>query len=194
MAPGHILIVDDDAEFRLALSELLGTAGYLATAVPDVEQALLELRRQAFHVVLCDLQLPGRSGLFLISELHCSYPAIAPVLISGCGSVRSAVTAMKRGAVEVLAKPIHPKRLLALLERLLAGTATSNVAAASTLPLPSSPAPLTIAIGTRMEAAEREIILRTLAAYEGNKTLTASVLGISRRSIYNKLAGYAGVG
>src|SRR5690606_6363005 len=70
-------------------------------------------------LVLCDLQLPGKNGIALIKTMRDACPATQFVLITGHGSIRSAVTALKRGACEYMTKPVKPKRLLALVGALL---------------------------------------------------------------------------
>jgi DNA-binding NtrC family response regulator len=70
--------------------------------------------------VLTDLQLPGRNGISLIKTLHEMCPETKTVLITAHGSIRSAVTALKRGAVEYMTKPIKPRRLMALIHALTA--------------------------------------------------------------------------
>jgi DNA-binding NtrC family response regulator len=120
MAGAKILIVDDDAHLLEALRELLASAGYEVTSAASAEEALDRCRADTFHVVLCDLHLPGRNGISLIKALREACPSTATVLITAHGTVRAAVTAVKRGAVEYMAKPIKPKRLLALCASLTA--------------------------------------------------------------------------
>jgi DNA-binding NtrC family response regulator len=115
-----ILAVDDDANLVRALVELLNGEGYQATAALDAEEALEKCRQETFHLVLTDLQLPGRNGISLIKTLHEMCPETKTVLITAHGSIRSAVTALKRGAVEYMTKPIKPRRLLALIGALTA--------------------------------------------------------------------------
>jgi DNA-binding NtrC family response regulator len=116
----NVLIVDDDAHFTRALAELLGNHGYQVTTALSAEEALDRCRATTFHLVLCDLQLPGRNGISLLKTLREACPSTATVLITGHGSIRSAVTALKRGAVEYVTKPVKPKRLLALCAALTA--------------------------------------------------------------------------
>jgi DNA-binding NtrC family response regulator len=115
-----ILIVDDDERLASALEQLLQVEGYEAATALSAEQALERLRGDSYHLVLSDLQLPGRNGISLIKTLHEACPDTKAVLITGHGSVRTAVTALKRGAVEYMAKPIKPRRLLALIRALVA--------------------------------------------------------------------------
>ncbi len=118
--PSKILVVDDDAHLVQALDELLTAEGYEVRQALSAEQALEScLREETFHLVLCDLQLPGRNGISLIRTVRESCPDTACVLITGHGTIRSAVTALKRGAIEYMTKPLKPKRLLALCRALL---------------------------------------------------------------------------
>ena len=103
-----------------ALEQLLNLEGYQASVALSAEAALERFRTETFHLVLTDLQLPGRNGISLIKTLHETCPETKAVLITGHGSVRTAVTALKRGAVEYMAKPIKPRRLLALIRALTA--------------------------------------------------------------------------
>ena len=118
MSRAKVLIVDDDTVLLRALDELLTAEGYAVRTAQSVEDALELLREATFHLVLCDLQLPGRNGISLVKTIHENCPATASVLMTGHGSVRTAVTALKRGAVEYLAKPIKPRRLLTLCRAL----------------------------------------------------------------------------
>jgi len=115
-----VLVVDDDVPLTRALSELLGQEGYEVTTATSAEEALERVREDSFHLVLTDLQLPGRNGISLIKALNEACPDTKSVLVTGHGSVRTAVTALKRGAVEYIAKPIKPRRLIALIQALTA--------------------------------------------------------------------------
>jgi len=115
-----LLVVDDDEALLAALSELLGGEGYEVATAATAEDALDRLRDDTYHLVLCDLQLPGKNGIALVRAIHDACPATPVVLITGHGSIRSAVTALKRGAAEYMTKPIKPNRLLALCASLTA--------------------------------------------------------------------------
>jgi DNA-binding NtrC family response regulator len=111
----RILVVDDDVHLGRALHELLTQAGFETTVAHSAEEALDRLREQTFHLVLTDLQLPGRNGISLIKTISEACPETKCVLITAHGSTRTAVTALKRGAVEYVQKPIKPRRLLAMV-------------------------------------------------------------------------------
>ncbi len=116
----HVLVVDDDTELLTTMAQLLGAEGYLVATAATAEDALDRFRSETFHLVLTDLQLPGKNGIALIKAVGDASPATRTVLITGHGSIRSAVLALKRGATEYLTKPIKPKRLLALCAQLTA--------------------------------------------------------------------------
>jgi DNA-binding NtrC family response regulator len=120
MSDAKILIVDDDANLLRTLRELLEANAYIVTTAGSAEEALECCHHDTFHLVLCDLQLPGKNGISLIKTLHDACPSTPAVLITGHGSIRSAVTALKRGAVEYVTKPVKPKRLLQLVAQLTA--------------------------------------------------------------------------
>jgi DNA-binding NtrC family response regulator len=193
-----ILIIDDDESQRVALGELLEPEGFAVSTAITAEEGLERCRTERFDVVLCDLHLPGRSGLWLVGALGEAQPEVASVLVTGQGSTRIAMTALRRGAVEYLTKPVRPRRLLALCRALVAGrgdrlrlrSVRPDEAVGDATDDDSPRDYIRIPVGTRIDAVEREVILRTLAAKAGNKTAAAEALGISRRSIYNKLAEY----
>jgi DNA-binding NtrC family response regulator len=116
----RILVVDDDQHLNESLVELFASEGFATDGALSAEEALARCRGQTYHLVLCDLQLPGRNGLSLIRILRDACPATQMILITGHGTIRAAVTALKRGAVEFMLKPVRPKRLLAVVRALLA--------------------------------------------------------------------------
>ena len=120
MPNAKVLVVDDDAHLLDVLVDLLRGAGYEAEGVLSAEDALDRFRETTYHLVLCDLQLPGRNGISLIRTLREACPATQMILITGHGTIRAAVTALKRGAVEFMLKPVKPRRLLAVVRALLA--------------------------------------------------------------------------
>ena len=119
MRPGSILIVEDDESLRRVTQTQLETAGYDVTAVIDVAQALAALQRGHRDLVICDLNLPGPSGLELLRVARPQYPDTTFVMVTAYGTVKSAVDAMKLGAYDYLTKPVHPYELRALVNRVL---------------------------------------------------------------------------
>jgi cyclic di-GMP phosphodiesterase len=106
-----VLVVDDDRQVQDALVRLLESRGYETARAGDAETARACIREEAFHVVLCDIRLPGQSGLELARELAVDERAIAVVMISGIGDHEIAETAIEIGAYDYVAKPFTPSEV-----------------------------------------------------------------------------------
>jgi len=117
----RILIVDDDATFRLTTGALLEADGHQVDAAADGQQAVERLRERQFDLLLVDLRMPGIDGLGLVEALRLWGHGIPILMISGFGTVDSAVRALHLGADDFLLKPVEPDVLSArvgdLLER-----------------------------------------------------------------------------
>ena len=98
----HILVVDDEAEIRSSLEEILREEGYGVAGAADADEAMVLLRDTPYDVVLLDIWLPGRDGLDLLAELRDFSPEMRPevVIISGHGTIEAAVKATKLGAYD----------------------------------------------------------------------------------------------
>src|SRR5262245_9609802 len=83
----RVLVVDDDPALLSALCELLSGEGYEVASAPTAEEALVRFQTETYHLVLCDLQLPGKNGIALIRALKETCPATQLVLITGHGSI-----------------------------------------------------------------------------------------------------------
>jgi DNA-binding response OmpR family regulator len=116
----RILVVDDDKQVREYLSNMLMNVGGFSVEVTETAEGALEkIRSAAFDLVLVDLKLPDMDGLQLITEIVNFKPETLTVLITGHGSIDSAVEAMKRGASDYLTKPFDLDDTLARLRRVL---------------------------------------------------------------------------
>ena len=117
----RILIVDDDATFRLTTGALLQADGHEVDSAPDGQQAVERLRDKQFDLLLVDLRMPGIDGLGLVEALRLWGHGVPILMISGFGTVDSAVRALHLGADDFLLKPVEPDVLSArvgdLLER-----------------------------------------------------------------------------
>lgn len=119
MKKAHILLVDDDATFRLVTRDLLAEEGYAVDAAASIAEAQQQIAGGRYDLVLCDLVMEKESGLDLLRELT-TMPLRPPVLmITGFASVDSAVEAMKTGAEDYLTKPCSNDALLLKIERTL---------------------------------------------------------------------------
>lgn len=113
------LVVDDDRSVRTALKVNLSKAGYDVTLASSVPEALEALRTASFDILLTDMKMPGQTGMDLLYEVRTHWPDTRVVLMTGFGSVKDAVAAMKAGASDYVIKPIEKEELLLLLERAL---------------------------------------------------------------------------
>jgi len=111
-----VLIVDDESEIRSALQGVLEDEGYKALLAESGEECLETLRRKAVDVVLLDIWLPGMDGLDTLERIveHEDPPEV--IMISGHGSIESAVRATKLGAFDFLEKPLSIDRTLIVLK------------------------------------------------------------------------------
>ena len=119
---GRLLVVEDKESLRRLLVTALSEEGYEVTGVGDVAGARARLAEGPFAAVLSDLKLPDGSGLDVLAAARASAPAAPVIVLTGFGSVATAVEAMKRGAYDFLEKPVEIDDLARLLERAL-GTA-----------------------------------------------------------------------
>lgn len=106
-----ILVVDDDANERQGLAELLSGWGYQSEAAEGGEQALARMAAFEPAVVISDLRMPGMSGMELLKRLREARPDAALIMLTGQGTIEEAVEATKLGAFNFLEKPVDAKRL-----------------------------------------------------------------------------------
>jgi DNA-binding NtrC family response regulator len=113
--PPRALVVDDDATFQSALSDLVREEGFTVTTASTLAQARTALAAEPPDVVLLDLNLPDGTGIDLLREREGGSSEPEFVLITGNGTVDSAVDALKHGAADYLTKPADMHRLRAVL-------------------------------------------------------------------------------
>ncbi len=103
----HILLVDDEAGLREVIAERLRDEGYAVSAAETGERAVELLTDFAYDIVITDLRLPGLDGNAVLDFAFTHYPNIIAIVITGYGTVRHAVDAIKRGAADFVAKPFQ---------------------------------------------------------------------------------------
>jgi DNA-binding NtrC family response regulator len=118
-----ILVVEDHAESRTSLSYVLEKRGYRVHQAANGRAAIAVARRERLHGVVLDLKLPDMEGLSVLDAVLEQAPGIPAILVTGFGTIDSAVEAMKRGATDFLTKPIQVDHLLSILERSFARSA-----------------------------------------------------------------------
>jgi two-component system nitrogen regulation response regulator NtrX len=114
-----ILIVDDETDIRLLVSGLLADEGYESREAADSAGALEAIRARRPSLVLLDIWLQGSQldGLGILAEIKRSHPTVPVVMMSGHGTIETAVAAIKQGAYEFIEKPFEADRLLLAVER-----------------------------------------------------------------------------
>ena len=117
MAGERILIVDDEANARTALAELLREEGYVVETAADGFKALPKLEELEPDVVVTDLKMPGLTGLELMEKARARDPECVVIVMTAFAAVGSAVQAMKQGAADYLTKPVNLEELLLVLTR-----------------------------------------------------------------------------
>jgi two-component system response regulator HydG len=113
----NLLIIDDERAIREACREVAISLGYSACIADSAEQAYRALEAQSFDAVLLDLRLPGAGGLDALRRIKERRPEAVVIVVTGYGSVQSAVQAMKNGAYDYVTKPFSVDELKLLLER-----------------------------------------------------------------------------
>jgi DNA-binding NtrC family response regulator len=113
----NLLVVDDERSIREACREVAQSLGFMAYAADSAEHAYRLLDTQTFDAVLLDLRLPGAGGLEVLRRVKQKRPEAVVVVVTGYGTVQSAVQAMKNGAYDYVTKPFSVDELKMLLER-----------------------------------------------------------------------------
>ena len=114
---GKILVVDDEVELKNILVEALASQGYETTGFSSGKAALAALRETAFDVLLTDLMMPGMDGITLVRESLQIDPHLVCMMMTGQGTIQTAVDAMKEGAFDYVLKPFRLQTMLPVLTR-----------------------------------------------------------------------------
>lgn len=172
----RFLVVDDDAAFRMRLVKALAVRGYDARGAANVDEGIDVAREFKPEAAVVDLRMPGgKSGLDLVSELVKRYPGMQIVILTGYGSIATAVEAVRQGAINYLSKPSDADQILAAFDH----EADGNGHAAAADAVEATPS---------LARVEYEHIQRILSDCGGNISLAARKLGIHRRSLQRKLS------
>ena len=170
-----LLIVDDDRIFRDRLAAAFVRRGYDVRTAASYDEAMDEASRDSPELAVVDLNMPGRSGLELVRGLKDVDRSTSVVVLTGYGSIATAVDAMRLGATNYLPKPADTDEIIAAFR--------SDRPSLEPTP-PGFQAP-------SLARAEWEHIHRVLSDCGGNISEAARRLGIHRRSLQRKLQKYA---
>lgn len=119
MGKNMILVVDDEKNIRLTMSQALEALKIPVQTAVNGEEALQKLREGTFALVFLDLKMPGMDGMEVLRRIKSNWPRIRVVIITAHGTIQSAVEAMKLGAVDFLQKPFSPKEIRELATEIM---------------------------------------------------------------------------
>jgi len=170
-----VLIVDDDEAFRSRLKRAFEQRNWEAGAVASGEEALQFAGERSPDLVLVDLRMPGMNGLDAVPRLRALDSSMAIIVLTGYGSIPTAISATKLGADYYLSKPADADQILAVYEHLRAA------------PTEAPEAPETVPTLARVEW---EHMQRVISDCAGNISQAARLLGIHRRSLQRKLGKF----
>ena len=117
MAENRILVVDDEQPHMRLLSTALQRNGYAAVGVANGHEALATLGNGGFEIIITDLKMPGMNGIDLLKSARALDPDLVGIVMTGHGSIHSAVEAMQAGAQDYILKPFDLKTLLQVVSR-----------------------------------------------------------------------------
>jgi two-component system response regulator HydG len=113
----NILVIDDEQTMRDSCVQILSRDGHTVKVAEDGATGLEMMRTEVFDLIILDLKMPGLSGMEVLRTVHENDPSAIVVVITGYGTVESAVEAMKAGAYDFVSKPFTPERLRAIVKR-----------------------------------------------------------------------------
>lgn len=163
-----LLVVDDDEVYRQRLAKALAARGFEVLTAQDAESAVALAQADSPEYAILDLRMPGASGLELLRRLKAIDPGTQVLMLTGYGSIRTAVEAMQVGSVQYLTKPVDVDEILAAFQ------GQSPVAPEDDTP--------------SLARVEWEHIQRVLHDCDGNLSEAARRLGMHRRSLQRKAA------
>ena len=113
----RVLVVDDERVIREILSDFLSMEGYVVRAVEDGQQALEELEQRSYNLMITDLKMPRLGGLELLEEINRRSLNVLTVIMTGFGTVETAIEAMKKGAYDYILKPFKVEEVIHIVQR-----------------------------------------------------------------------------
>jgi len=167
-----LLLVDDSYAFRERLARAFRERGFPVRTAADFDEAISLASEESPEMAVVDLRMPGRSGPELVRELKEMDPSTRVLVLTGFGSIPTAVDAIRLGAANYLSKPADADDILAAFAR---GKVSASESVATDHDVPS------------LARAEWEHIHRVMADCNGNISEAARRLGIHRRSLQRKL-------
>ncbi len=186
----RLLIVEDDPRLRELLLRLTTEWGFDVSAVWSGEEAARMNAERPFDLAVLDYHLPRMHGMQTLRKLRESAPHLQAVVLTAHADLGVAREAIHLDVVEFLTKPCQRNELEQALDRAL-----RRIPGGVPAPLDLPPAPPGQAqVAKTLEEAEREMILQSLERNDGNRAAAARELGITRRTLHNKINIYQSQG
>lgn len=170
------LVVDDDDTFRNRLCRALEGRGWEVAGAPDGATALRLAATSSPDLAIVDLRLPEMGGLDIVRELRNLDKTTCIIMLTGYGSIATALTATKLGASHYLSKPADADQILDAYQKIATGAPDPQQLSGAEVP--------------SLARVEWEHIQRVLADCQGNISQAAKLLGLHRRSLQRKLQKY----
>ncbi len=184
----RIAVIDDDPDFLSAVSQSLTDVGYDVAPAPSATDALRLLDAEPFDLVLTDIRMPERDGISLCSQIVGEHPGVPVVVMTAYGDLASAVSALRAGATDFIAKPFTLRTLALTVERALLSEASrakrlpsSAVSGEGELLLGESPAIQELRHMTTMTAATDATVLISGESGTGKELVARTIHRKSRR-------------
>jgi len=179
-----VLLIEDEPRYREMLQEAVAEMGFEAQGVGGAEQSLRAMSQKRFGIVVLDLNLPGMGGMDLLEIIRRDHAQTQVIILTGFGSLEAARKAMRCDVVDFITKPCQLEELELSLNR-ARDRWRRTLAAGDQRPQATAPhAP------PSLFDLERATILAALKRHRGNRRAVATELGISLRTLYNRLRDY----
>ena len=190
----RLLVVDDQQTIRKLCSTIGASLGFACHEAESGEAALAYLQAESPDLVLADLKMENMTGLEFLEQVKKLLPRTEVAIMTGYGSIESAVQAMRLGAYDYITKPFRAEELKLVLQRMAEKVrlVEENQLLRERLEVAAAAAP-EVSVepqSTDLEEMERATIQRVFEEVKGDKALAGRKLGISRATLYRKLKRY----
>lgn len=190
----RVLIIEDEPRLRELLADEITEMGFIPSPARSAEDALRLLNAESFGIAVLDLQLPLMNGMDLFELIRTRWPNLQVIVLTGYGDLDAARRAIRLDVVDFLTKPCPLQDLEQALERArrrLPGEAILDpIDLSIDLPVEPFTAESSAEAQITLADAEREQIIAALKRADGNRTVAAAALGISRRTLHYRLNEY----
>ena len=193
MIKTHAIVVDDDENTASALSRILVKQGFSVETANCIKDAKALYTNKKPSLMLVDVMLPDGNGVELIEELQ-DDEDVKFVVITGHPSIKIAIQSIRANVYDFLEKPFRMNELTELLKKVILTESRQQLSEENKLKLDKSNDNDNFdsnLVGKSFWEIEKEILQKTLELHDGDKEKTAETLGISLKTLYNRLHAYS---